>query len=140
MIVVVGWLGAGLTLIVGRIFEVDVNPALMSTVRNQQLILGLLLVVGSGLMIAAGFRWLEVSTTWRLELLGLPILIAGWILYTISIAFPPQWDQVTPAAFPIVVGISFVSACAVRLRDVIFTIKRTRRNVAALPPEVRGDA
>ena len=140
MLVVAGWLGEGLTLVAGRIFQIDVNPALVSTVRNQQLTLGCLLVVGSGLMIAAGVRWPNVSTTWRLELLGLPLLLAAWILYTVSVAFPPEWHLSTPAAFPIVLGLSFTAAVGVRLRDVVRTIHRTRRNVEGLPREVRGNA
>ena len=137
MAVICGWFGAGCSLVVGRSIGVDVNPALASTVPYQQLTLGLLLMVGSALMIASGFRWRRVSTSWGLELWGLPVLLSGWTLYTISVAFPPSWDNRDPAAFPIILGLCFMAACGIRLLDVIRVIRRQRRIVEALPPEVR---
>ena len=137
MIVISTWFWAGASLIVGRIYGVDVNPAMTSTVVNQQLVLGLLLMLGSALMIASGFTWRRLSTVWRLELWGLPILNAGFILYTISVAFPPKWAEQTPAAFPIIIGIGFTAATTLRLWDVILVIRSKRRQIKTLPPEVR---
>lgn len=137
MVVVAGFFGEGASLVLGRIFQVDVHPALTSTVVHQQLMLGVLLMVGSAFMVAAGIKWKRVSTTWRLELIALPILISAWTLYTISVAFPPQWPEQDPAAFPIILGIGFTLSCIVRLRAVLGVIKKKRRQVKALPPEVR---
>ena len=137
LIVIAGFFGEGASLVLGRIFQVDVNPALTSTVAHQQVTLGVLLMVGSAFMVAAGLRWRRISTTWRLELTALPILISAWTLYTISIAFPPRGFEQDPAAFPIILGISFTLSCAVRLFKVLGVIKKKRRQVKALPPEVR---
>ena len=135
-IVISGFFGEGASLVLGRIFQVDVNPALASTVAHQ-VTLGVLLMVGSAFMVAAGLKWKRISTTWRLELIALPILISAWTLYTISIAFPPRGFEQDPAAFPIILGISFTLSCAVRLFNVLGVIKKKRRQVKALPPEVR---
>ena len=137
MVVIAGFFGEGASLVLGQVFQVDVNPALTSTVVHQQMMLGILLMVGSAFMVAAGLKWKRVSTTWRLELIALPILISAWTLYTISVAFPPRWSEQDPAAFPIIVGVSLTLSCVVRLFNVLGVIKKKRRQVKALPPEVR---
>ena len=70
-------------------------------------------------------------------MIGLPILGSGWLLFAISVAFPPRWMEQQLAVFPLVVSISIIAACVARLVSVVRQVHHTRREVDHLPPEIR---
>ena len=73
----------------------------------------------------------------QLELLALPILAAGWILYTVSLILADPDPVLDWPVSPVMLGFSFIVACVVRLSEVLYVVQRTRRNVDALPEELR---
>ena len=89
------------------------------------------------LISAAALHWRRASTSWQLELLALPILAAGWILYTVSLALGDPDPLTDWPLSPVMLGLSFITATLVRLYEVLFVVRRTRRNVDALPEELR---
>lgn len=137
LVVILGWFGFGSTLLLGALTGYEANPALTPAPVWQKITLGLLLTVGSVLISAASLHWSRASTAWQLELLALPILTAGWVLYTVSLILGDP-DPVTDWPLsPVMLGVSFAVGCIVRLYEVLFVVQRTRRNVDALPEELR---
>ena len=92
---------------------------------------------GSALISAAALHWRRASTSWQLELLALPILTAGWILYTVSLILADPDPAFDWPVSPVMLGFSFIAACLLRLVEVLYVVQRTRRNVDALPEELR---
>ena len=137
LVVILGWFGFGSTLLLGALIGYETNPALTPAPVWQKITLGLLLTVGSVLISAAALHWRRASTSWQLELLALPILTAGWILYTVSLALGDPDPFGDWPLSPVMLGLSFITATLVRLYEVLFVVRRTRRNVDALPEELR---
>lgn len=133
--VVTGWFFAGWSLLFDWIIggSVEVNPALSQTPNYLRVILGLGLVVGCGLIMLSTYHWKNKSTRWRYEMSAYPVLISAWGLYTTSIFVV---DGLT--LFPLFLGTSFIVACAVRLKDILTVIIRSRKNVEQLPEELRS--
>ena len=137
LLVILGWFGFGCSLLLGAVLGYETNPALAPAPIWQKTTLGLLLTVGSVLISAAALHWRRASTSWQLELLALPILTAGWILYTVSLALSDPDPFTDWPVSPVMLGLSFIVACVVRLSEVLYVVQRTRRNVDALPEELR---
>ena len=137
LVVILGWFAFGSTLLLGAVLGYETNPALAPAPIWQKTTLGLLLTVGSVLISAAALHWRRASTSWQLELLALPILTAGWILYTVSLALSDPDPAFDWPLSPVMLGLSFIVACVVRLSEVLYVVQRTRRNVDALPEELR---
>ena len=137
LVVILGWFGFGCSLLLGALLGYETNPALTPAPVWQKITLGLLLIVGSALISAAALHWRRASTAWQLELLALPILTAGWILYTVSLILGDPDPSTDWPVSPVMLGLSFVAACVLRLVEVLFVVRRTRRNVDALPEELR---
>ena len=47
-----------------------------------EIVVGSLLFIGSSINIASAFGWKKESTTWRLEMIGWPMLAGAWGLYS----------------------------------------------------------
>ena len=137
LVVILGWFGFGSSLLLGALLGYETNPALTPAPVWQKITLGLLLTVGSALISAAALHWRRASTSWQLELLALPILTAGWILYAVSLALGDTDPFTDWPLSPVMLGLSFIAATLVRLYEVLFVVRRTRRNVDALPEELR---
>ncbi len=73
-----------------------------------ELISGLMLVAGSGLMLFASNDWEDVRTGWLLDNLGMIFATGSWVLYSIAI-FPPGLDSVGEFAICVVFIASLVT-------------------------------
>lgn len=140
LVVVSGWFLAGLTLIADAIadhlgYYIEVNPALRAADLTLRVVLGIMLTLGAVMVGLSTLRWKNKSTAWRLEVGAYPVLIAGWGLYFTSVLLTDGFHL-----FPMAIGFTFGLACCVRLLEVLAVIRRTRRNVDALPDEVKRHA
>lgn len=123
-IILIGWFTGGLTFIIGAIYpNIDVNPAIAQAPLTET-VLGILLMVGSGLLSLTALPWSNESTSWRLELVALPILVTAWLMYLLLVFLA------TPASlFPLCLGLAFTASCSMRFYEVNKIIAKTRKNV-----------
>lgn len=130
LLIVMGWLLAGLTLMLEYVFPIDVNPAL--AVVTAEWVLGIMMFSGGlAVNLSALHHWKNDSTSWRLELIGWPVLGASWLLYTALILYS-NWT----ALFPICLGLAFAAASVQRYLEVKKYIK-ARRNLSAFEAQQR---
>lgn len=137
LVVILGWFGFGSSLLLGSLIGYRTNPALLPAPPWQEFAIGLLLTVGSVLISVAALHWRRASTSWQLEMLALPILTAGWVLYTVSLILADPNPADDWPAGPVMLSLAFIAACVLRLVEVLYVVQRTRRNVDALPEELR---
>lgn len=130
-VVLVGWTLASLSLFLDPFMEVTVNPALASSDNWVLVIIGVSISIGGILLLLSRFYWTNSSTSWRLEMAGLPCVFVGWSVYTVAIIINDGL-----VLFPMLLGASHSVACVVRLVEVLHVTEHTRTNVAQLPPEV----
>lgn len=130
LLIVMGWFLAGVTLLFGSVLPIDVNPAV--DVVTTEWVLGLMLAIGAAAVSFSALHWKKESTSWRLELIGFPILGAAWLLYTALVVIT-SWTSL----FPIALGLGFAAACAQRFIEVSKHIRRTRRNLSAFEAHLR---
>ena len=131
--VLYGWLFAALALIVEpEIPDLVVNPALERVEDPAKILIGIGIAIGCIFILVSNIKWKTQSTAWKLELTGLPLLIAGWLYYTVSILIIDGFTL-----FPIFLGIGHTAACAIRFVSLLKSINNTRINVELLPPEVK---
>ena len=121
-IVLLGWLICGAMFISSSFTNFDPSPSL-SNERLIEIVVGLLLFLGGAINIASAFRWKKESTSWRLELIGWPMLAGAWGLYAAFVIVLGPWE------FLLVIGLSSCFASIYRFIEVCFTSRRTRRNV-----------
>lgn len=95
--------------------------------------IGTLLSIGSAINIASALGWKKESTTWRLELIGWPMLAGAWGLYAAFVIVHGPWEFLT------VIGLSSGFASIYRFIEVFFSSRRTRRNVDLYRSQVLGD-
>ena len=79
-IVLLGWLICGAMLLVSAFTGFDPSPTLAKE-KLIEIVVGSLLFIGGTINIASAFRWKKESTSWRLELIGWPMLAGAWGLY-----------------------------------------------------------
>lgn len=132
LLIVMGWFLAGLSLLSETVFPIDVNPAIH--VRLPETILALMLMLGAAAVSFSALHWKNESTSWRLELIGFPILGAAWLLYTVLVLVT-NWTSL----FPIMLGLGFAAASAQRFLEVNRHIRRTRRNLSAFEDQQRAE-
>ena len=121
-IVLLGWLICVAMFISSSFTNFDPSPSL-SNERLIEIVVGLLLFLGGAINIASAFRWKKESTSWRLELIGWPMLAGAWGLYAAFVIVRGPWE------FLLVIGLSSCFASIYRFIEVCFSSRRTRRNV-----------
>ena len=121
-IVLLGWLICGAMFLVSAFTGFDPSPTLAKE-KLIEIVVGSLLFIGSSINIASAFGWKKESTTWRLEMIGWPMLAGAWGLYAAFVILRGSWE------FLLVIGLSSCFASIYRFIEVCFSSRRTRRNV-----------
>ena len=131
-IVLLGWLVCGAMFLVSAFTRFDPSPSLADE-RLIEIVVGVLLFLGGSINIASAFGWKKESTTWRLELIGWPMLAGAWGLYAAFVIVRGQWE------FLLVSGLSSCFASVYRFIEVCFSSRRTRRNIDLYRSQFLGD-
>ena len=131
-IVLLGWLICGAILLVSAFTDFDPSPTLAKE-KLIEIVVGSLLFIGSSINIASAFGWKKESTTWRLEMIGWPMLAGAWGLYSAFVIVRWPWE------FLLVIGLSSCFASIYRFIEVCFSSRRTRRNVDLYRSLLLGD-
>lgn len=131
-IVLAGWLICGVLFLVSAFTGFDPSPTLAKE-KLIEIVVGSLLFIGSTINIASAFGWKKESTTWRLELIGWPMLAGAWGLYSAYVILGGPWE------FLLVIGLSSGFASIYRFIEVFFSSRRTRRNVDLYRSQFMGD-
>ena len=131
-IVLLGWMICGAMFLVSAFTGFDPSPTLAKE-KLIEIVVGSLLFIGSSINIASAFRWKKESTTWRLEMIGWPMLAGAWGLYSAFVIVRWPWE------FLLVIGLSSCFASIYRFIEVCFSSRRTRRNVDLYRSQFLGD-
>ena len=131
-IVLAGWLICGVMFLISFFTAFDPSPSLAKE-KLIEFVIGTLLSIGSAINIASALGWKKESTTWRLELIGWPMLAGAWGLYAAYVIVRGPWE------FLLVIGLSSGFASIYRFIEVFFSSRRTRRNVDLYRSQFRGD-
>ena len=131
-IVLAGWLICGVMFLISFFTAFDPSPSLAKE-KLIEFVIGTLLSIGSAINIASALGWKKESTTWRLELIGWPMLAGAWGLYSAFVIVCGPWE------FLLVIGLSSGFASIYRFIEVFFSSRRTRRNVDLYRSQFRGD-
>ena len=131
-IVLAGWLICGVMFLISFFTSFDPSPTLARE-KLIEIVVGSLLFIGSTINIASAFGWKKESTTWRLELIGWPMLAGAWGLYSAYVILRGPWE------FLLVMGLSSCFASIYRFIEVFFSSRRTRRNVDLYRSQFLGD-
>lgn len=131
-IILLGWLSCGVLFILSSFTSFDPSPSLAQE-KLIEIVAGGLLFLGSSINIASAFGWKKESTTWRLELIGWPMLAGAWGLYAAFVTVRGPWEFLT------VIGLSSCFASIYRFIEVFFSSRRTRRNVDLYRSQILGD-
>ena len=122
----------GATFLVSAFTGFDPSPTLAKE-KLIEIVVGSLLFIGSSINIASAFGWKKESTTWRLEMIGWPMLAGAWGLYSAFVIVRWPWE------FLLVIGLSSGFASVYRFIEVFFSSRRTRRNVDLYRSQFLGD-
>ena len=131
-IVLLGWMICGAMFLISAFTGFDPSPSLAKE-QLIEIVVGSLLFIGSSINIASAFGWKKESTTWRLELIGWPMLAGAWGLYSAYAIVRWPWE------FLLVIGLSSGFASVYRFIEVFFSSRRTRRNVDLYRSQLLGD-
>lgn len=131
-IVLAGWLICGVMLLISFFTSFDPSPSLAKD-KLIEIVIGSLLSIGSAINIASALGWKKESTTWRLEMIGWPMLAGAWGLYSAFVIVHGPWE------FLLVNGLSSCFASVYRFIEVFFSSRRTRRNVDLYRSQILGD-
>ena len=131
-IVLAGWLICGVMFLISFFTAFDPSPSLAKE-KLIEFVIGTLLSIGSSINIASAFGWKKESTTWRLEMIGWPMLAGAWGLYSAFVIVGGPWE------FLLVIGLSSGFASVYRFIEVFFSSRRTRRNVDLYRSQLLGD-
>lgn len=131
-ILLLGWLICGVLFLVSAFTGFDPSPTLAKE-KLIEVVTGSLLFLGGSINIASAFGWKKESTTWRLELIGWPMLAGAWGLYSAYVVLLGPWE------FLLVMGLSSCFASIYRFIEVFFSSRRTRRNVDLYRSQFLGD-
>lgn len=131
-IVLLGWMICGAMFLVSAFTGFDPSPSLAKE-QLIEIVVGSLLFIGGSINIASAFGWKKESTTWRLELIGWPMLAGAWGLYSAYVIVRWPWE------FLLVIGLSSGFASVYRFIEVFFSSRRTRRNVDLYRSQLLGD-
>ena len=131
-ILLMGWLICGVLFILSFFMSFDPSPALAKE-KLVEIVVGSLLFLGGSINIASAFGWKKQSTTWRLELIGWPMLAGAWGLYAAFVIVHGPWEFLT------VIGLSSCFASIYRFIEVFFSSRQTRHNVDLYKSQFLGD-
>ena len=131
-IVLAGWLICGVMFLISFFTAFDPSPSLAKE-KLIEFAIGTLLSIGSAINIASAIGWKKESTTWRLEMIGWPMLAGAWGLYSAYVIVRGPWE------FLLVIGLSSGFASVYRFIEVFFSSRRTRRNVDLYWSQFLGD-
>ena len=131
-IVLLGWMICGVMLLISAFTGFDPSPSLAKE-QLIEIVAGGLLFLGSSINIASAFEWKKESTTWRLELIGWPMLAGAWGLYAAFVIVHGPWEFLT------VIGLSSCFASIYRFIEVFYSARQTRRNVDLYKSQFLGD-
>ena len=131
-ILLLGWLICGVMFLISFFTSFDPSPALAKE-KLIEIVVGSLLFIGSSINIASAFGWKKESTTWRLEMIGWPMLAGAWGLYAAFVILCGSWE------FLLVIGLSSCFASIYRFIEVFCISRRTRRNVDLYRSQFLGD-
>ena len=131
-ILLLGWLICGVLFLVSAFTSFDPSPALAKE-KLIEVVTGSLLFLGGSINIASAFGWKKQSTSWRLEMIGWPMLAGAWGLYSAYVILGGPWE------FLFVMGLSSCFASIYRFIEVFFSSRRTRRNVDLYRSQFLGD-
>lgn len=131
-IVLAGWLICGVMFLISFFTAFDPSPSLAKD-KLIEFVIGTLLSIGSAINIASALGWKKESTTWRLELIGWPMLAGAWGIYAAFVIVCGPWE------FLLVIGLSSGFASIYRFIEVFFSSRRTRRNVDLYRSQFLGD-
>ena len=131
-IVLLGWMICGAMFLVSAFTDFHPSPTLAKE-KLIEIAVGSLLFIGSSINIASAFGWKKESTTWRLEMIGWPMLAGAWGLYSAFVIVSGPWE------FLLVIGLSSCFASIYRFIEVCFTSRRTRHNVDLYRSQFLGD-
>ena len=121
-ILLLGWLICGAMFLVSSFTSFDPSPSL-AKMKLIEIVVGSLLFLGSAINIASALTWKKQSTTWRLEMIGWPMLAGAWGLHAAFVILYGPWE------FLLVIGLSSGFASIYRFIEVFISSRRTRRNV-----------
>ena len=131
-IVLLGWMICGAMFLDSAFTGFDPSPTLAKE-KLIEIVVGSLLFIGGSINIASAFGWKKESTTWRLELIGWPMLAGAWGLYSTFVIVRGPWE------FLLVIGLSSCFASVYRFIEVCFSSRRTRRNIDLYGSQFLGD-
>ena len=131
-IVLSGWLICGVMFLISFFTAFDPSPSLAKE-KLIEFVAGGLLSIGSAINIASALGWKKESTTWRLELIGWPMLAGAWGLYAAFVIVHGPWEFLT------VIGLSSCFASIYRFCEVFFSSRQTRHNVDLYRSQFLGD-
>ena len=131
-ILLLGWMICGALFLVSAFTNFDPSPALAKE-KLIEIVVGSLLFLGGSINIASAFGWKKQSTSWRLEMIGWPMLAGAWGLYSAYVILRGPWE------FLLVMGLSSGFASIYRFIEVFFSSRRTRRNVDLYRSQFPGD-
>lgn len=131
-IVLLGWMICGAMFLVSAFTDFDPSPSLAKE-KLIEIVVGSLLSIGSAINIASALGWKKESTTWRLELIGWPMLAGAWGLYAAFVIVHGPWEFLT------VIGLSSCFASIYRFIEVFHSARQTRRNVDLYWSQFLGD-
>lgn len=131
-IVLLGWMICGAIFLVSAFTGFDPSPTLAKE-KLIEIVVGSLLFIGSSINIASALGWKKESTTWRLELIGWPMLAGAWGLYSAFVIVHGPWEFLT------VIGLSSCFASIYRFIEVFYSARQTRRNVDLYRSQFLGD-
>ena len=131
-ILLLGWLNCGVLFLISFFTAFDPSPSLAKE-KLIEFVIGGLLFLGSSINIASAFGWKKESTTWRLELIGWPMLAGAWGIYSAFVIVLGPWEFLT------VIGLSSCFASIYRFIEVFYSARQTRRNVDLYRSQFLGD-
>ena len=131
-ILLLGWLICGVMFLISFFTSFDPSPALAKE-KLIEFVVGSLLFLGGSINIASAFGWKKQSTSWRLEMIGWPLLGGAWGLYSAYVILRGPWE------FLIIIGLSSCFASIYRFIEVFCISRRTRRNVDLYRSQFLGD-
>ena len=131
-IVLLGWLICGVMFLISFFTSFDPSPALAKE-KLIEFVVGSLLFLGGSINIASAFGWKKQSTSWRLEMIGWPLLGGAWGLYSAYVILRGPWE------FLIIIGLSSCFASIYRFCEVFFSSRQTRHNVDRYRSQFPGD-
>ena len=119
------WVVAAASLMLSPAFGIhEVNPAIAMSEDWMKITMSILIVTGSLSILMSGRKWEKTTTSWKYELVGLPLVISGWLLYTVSV-----WIINQTSLFPLFIGLGSAFSAVARFRRLLYEKETARETV-----------